>query len=91
MRPRYTYEKYFAKELGQNGHPSPKQWSEQSIPAYMGPSRQLDDQHRNTNMNNKDHIVGQLNRGRIKDRLELSRKFIRFDEGRLPLVSFVLG
>ena len=29
-------------------------------PSIWGPSRQLDDQHRNTNMNNKDHLVGQL-------------------------------
>ena len=29
-------------------------------PPIWGPSRQLDDQHRNTNMNNKDHLVGQL-------------------------------
>ena len=27
-----------------------------------GPTRQLDDQHRNTNMNDKDHLVGQLTR-----------------------------
>ena len=31
-------------------------------PSIWGPSRQLDDQHRNTNMNNKDHLVGQLTR-----------------------------
>ena len=29
-------------------------------PPIWGPSRQLDDQHRNTNVNNKDHLVGQL-------------------------------
>ena len=29
-------------------------------PPIWGPSRQLDDQHRNTNMKNKDHLVGQL-------------------------------
>ena len=29
-------------------------------PSIWGPSRQLDDQHRNTNMKNKDHLVGQL-------------------------------
>ena len=29
-------------------------------PSIWGPSRQLDDQHRNTNMNIKDHLVGQL-------------------------------
>ena len=28
-----------------------------------GCHRQLDDQHRNTNMNDKDHLVGQLTRG----------------------------
>ena len=31
-------------------------------PPIWGPSRQLDDQHRNTNMNDKDHLVGQLTR-----------------------------
>ena len=31
-------------------------------PSIWGPSRQLDDQHRNTNMNKKDHLVGQLTR-----------------------------
>ena len=29
-------------------------------PSIWGPSRQLDDQHRNTNMNDEDHLVGQL-------------------------------
>ena len=48
-----------------------KFWVKTVIPAYSsgqsnlpssmwGPSRQLDDQHRNTNMNDKDHLVGQL-------------------------------
>ena len=50
-----------------------KNWVKTAIPAFSsgqnnlhppiwGPSRQLDDQHRNTNMKNKDHLVGQLTR-----------------------------
>ena len=61
MRPRDTYKKYILQ----------KNWVKTVIPAFSsgqnnlppsiwGPSRQLDDQHRNTNMNDKDHLVGQL-------------------------------
>ena len=61
LRPRDTYKKYILQ----------KNWVKTVIPAFSsgqsnlppsiwGPSRQLDDQHRNTNMNNKDHLVGQL-------------------------------
>ena len=47
--------------MGQHCISSPQQWSEQYIDIYIwGHSRQLDDQHRNPNMNNKDHHVGQL-------------------------------
>ena len=47
--------------MGQNGHSSPQQWSEQSTHTYIwGPSLQLDDQYRNPNINNRDHLVGQL-------------------------------
>ena len=64
MRPRDTYKKYILQ----------KNWVKTVIPAFSsgqsnlppsiwGPSRQLDDQHRNTNMNDKDHLVGQLTRG----------------------------
>ena len=48
-----------------------KNWVKTAIPALSsgqsnlqtpiwGPSRQLDDQHRNPNINNRDHLVGQL-------------------------------
>ena len=37
--------------------------------AIWGHSRQLDDQHRNPNINNKDHHVGQLTRGSPKSYL----------------------
>ena len=61
LRPRDTYKKYILQ----------KNWVKTVIPAFSsgqsnlppsvwGPSRQLDDQHRNTNMNNKDHLVGRL-------------------------------
>ena len=61
LRPRDTYKKYILQ----------KNWVKTVIPAFSsgqsnlppsiwGPSRQLDDQHRNTNMNDKDHLVGQL-------------------------------
>ena len=51
--------------MGQNGHSSPQQWSEQSTDAYMGLSPpttdvDVDNQYRNPNMNNKDHLDGQL-------------------------------
>ena len=46
--------------MGQNGHSNPQQWSEQSTDAYIGCHRQLEDQYRNPNMNNKYHLVGQL-------------------------------
>ena len=37
LRLRDTYKKYILqKKLGQNGHSSPQQWSEQSTDAYMG-------------------------------------------------------
>ena len=37
LRPRDTYKKYILqKKLGQNGHSSLQQWSEQSTPLYMG-------------------------------------------------------
>ena len=56
-----TYKKYILQ----------KNWVKTAIPALSsgqnnlqtpiwGCHRQLDDQHRNPNMNNKDHIVGQL-------------------------------
>ena len=58
---RDTYKKYILQ----------KNWVKTAIPALSsgqnnlqtpiwGCHRQLDDQHRNPNMNNKDHIVGQL-------------------------------
>ena len=58
---RDTYKKYILQ----------KNWVKTAIPALSsgqnnlqtpiwGHSRQLDDQHRNPNMNNKDHHVGQL-------------------------------
>ena len=61
LRLRDTYKKYILQ----------KNWSKTAIPALSsGPSNlqqsiwgrhhQLDDQHRNPNMNNKDHLVGQL-------------------------------
>ena len=61
MRPRDTYKKYILQ----------KNWVKTVIPAFSsgqsnlppsiwGPSRQLDDQHKNTNMNDKDHLVGEL-------------------------------
>ena len=64
LRLRDTYKKYILQ----------KNWSKTAIPALSsGPSNlqqsiwgrhhQLDDQHRNPNMNNKDHLVGQLTRG----------------------------
>ena len=37
------------------------------------------------------HDFPKMRGGGIKGRLELFQKFIRFGEGRLPLVSFVLG
>ena len=51
-----------------------KKWVKTAIPALSsgqsnlhtpmwGPSRQLDDQYRNPNINNRDHLVGQLTRG----------------------------
>ena len=47
--------------MGQNSQSSPQQWSEQSTDAYIwGCHRQLDDQYRNPNINNRDHLVGQL-------------------------------
>ena len=57
MWPRDTYKKYILQ----------KNWVKTVIPAFSSgqsnlPSRQLDDQHRNTNMNDKDHLVGQLTR-----------------------------
>ena len=61
LRLRDTYKKYILQ----------KNWVKTAIPALSsgqnnlqtpiwGCHRQLDDQHRNPNMNNKDHIVGQL-------------------------------
>ena len=61
LRLRDTYKKYILQ----------KNWPKTAIPALSsGPSNlhqsiwgrhhQLDDQHRNPNMNNKDHLVGQL-------------------------------
>ena len=61
LRLRDTYKKYILQ----------KNWSKTAIPALSsGPSNlqqsiwgrhhQLDDQHRNPNINNKDHLVGQL-------------------------------
>ena len=37
-------------------------------PAIWGHHHQLDDQHRNPNINNKDHLVGQLTRGLLDSR-----------------------
>ena len=59
-----TYKKYILQ----------KNWSKTAIPALSsgssnlqqsiwGRHHQLDDQHRNPNINNKDHLVGQLTRG----------------------------
>ena len=65
-RLRDTYKKYILQ----------KNWVKTAIPALSsgqsnlqtpiwGCHRQLDDQHRNPNMNNKDHIVGQLTTPRV--------------------------
>ena len=63
LRLRDTYKKYILQKI----------WSKTAIPALSsGPSNlqqsiwgrhhQLDDQHRNPNMNDKDHLVGRLTR-----------------------------
>ena len=63
LRPPDTYKKYILQ----------KKWIKTAIPALSsgqsnlhtpiwGPSRQLDDQDRNPNLNNRDHLVGQLTR-----------------------------
>ena len=77
LRLRDTYKKYILQ----------KNWVKTAIPALSsgqnnlqtpiwGCHRQLDDQHRNPNMNNKDHIVGQLTKPLCdqtgKDRLDFS-------------------
>ena len=64
LRLQDTYKKYILQ----------KNWVKTAIPALSsgqsnlhtpiwGCHRQLDDQHRNPNMNNKDHLVGRLTRG----------------------------
>ena len=61
LRSRLIYRKYILQ----------KKWVKTAIPArssgqsnlqtpIWGPSRQLDDQDRNPNLNNRDHLVGQL-------------------------------
>ena len=50
--------------MGQKGTSSPQQWSEQSTHSCIWSGRRLDDQQRNPNMNNKDHLVGQLTSAR---------------------------
>ena len=65
-----------------------KNWVKTAIPALSsgqsnlhtpiwGCHRQLDDQHRNPNMNNKDHIVGQLTRASQRGNLQFLAKRAR--------------
>ena len=48
--------------MGQNGHSSPQHQINLQRPIW-GCHRQLDDQYRNPNINNRDHLFGQLTSG----------------------------